>query len=475
MAKYNLLIIDDDLENREQGYTTVLGHDYFDYEFIKSGDGKELEKIKSANVHGFVLDMNLSKWTNGKPEDLFRVVADLIGKRGPVFLISNMWNQDMIRWVNKSKSIINIVYYISWDNDIKIFLENQSNVGYIPIRENIKSELDNHYELESTVLDVNEKIRILHISDLQFGDKLRSNDSVFLEKLIPKYLGQVGISINLIVASGDIAYSGIPSEYELAEKWFNTFCVEILGVNFKSRLLLIPGNHDVNLRLNAADKYKYDFKAKKLMELEITLSKEHHFYGLTPFREFAYKMTDNPMWMTNQNHLCFVNDRFHNWGLRFYHFNSVIEQWYDEPDKAGIPEENLKQMMSAPKIQEDIFKIIISHHGPDNFGYKPNDVSDKRWLDIRNFIEYVGPQLFLHGHTHGFETYTLREKGNENRSIKYHMTSTLSLEKQARLKDALRGFSVIELERENGIVKKETVVIRDFEIEEAQISERKKK
>ena len=80
MAKYNLLIIDDDLENRQLGYTTVLGQDYFDFEFIKSGDGMELDKIKTANVHGFILDMNLNKWTNDRPEDLFRVVTELIGK-----------------------------------------------------------------------------------------------------------------------------------------------------------------------------------------------------------------------------------------------------------------------------------------------------------------------------------------------------------------------------------------------------------
>lgn len=473
MVKYNLLIIDDDLENRELGYTTVLGQDYFDFEFIRSGDGKELDKIKTANVHGFVLDMNLGKWTNDRPEDLFRIVTELIGKRGPVFLISNIWNQEMIRWVNKSKSIVNIVHYISWDNDIKIFLEKGTQVSYIPIRENIKTELDNNYELEPTVLDPNEKISILHISDLQFGDKGYSSESVFLEKLIPKYLNQISININLIVVSGDISYSGIPSEYERAEKWFNAFCTEILGINFKSRLLLIPGNHDVNLRLNAADKYEYDFKSKRLVELEKSVSKEHHFYGLTPFREFAFKMTDNLMWMTNQNHLCFVNDRFHKWGLRFYHFNSVIEQFYDEPDKAGIPEQNLNQMMSAPKIEDNIFQIIISHHGPEKFGYKTSETSDKRWLDIRNFIEYVGPQLFLHGHTHGFETYHTREKGKETKTINYHMTSTLSLEKQLRMKDALRGFSVIELERENGFIKKEDYKIRNFEIEEERIKEKK--
>lgn len=469
MAKYNLLIIDDDLENRKRGYETVLGDEYFSIDFVVDASSAERERLKNASPHAYILDMNLSNWDNSGNQSLFRHFTSFIEKKAPVFLISNLWNQDMIKWVNESKDIINIVQYLSWDIDIAAALE-KNDMSYVPVRENVKNELDKYYDIEPTLLGACETVNILHISDLQFGDKGYSNDSAFLEALVPRFLKQKGINIHLIAVTGDIAYSGIPSQYKLAEEWFSQFCKEIIGGHFKPRLLLIPGNHDVNFLLNGADKYKYDFTTKKLIEIDSS-EKQHHFYGFIAFQEFAFKITDNPVWMTNQNNLCLVNDRFLNWGLRFYHFNSVIDQCHDKPQQCNVPQGNLQKILT-PKIPEGVMGIILSHHGPEDFGYSVTGESSAHWTDIRNFIETTGPKLFLHGHSHGFQTYHLAEKGIHNKAMTYHMTSTLSLEKEYRTKDCRRGFSIIEIHRENGYPKpKNAITIRKFEIEGARIRE----
>ena len=86
----------------------------------------------------------------------------------------------------------------------------------------------------------------LHISDfhIKTGDSY-DRDKVLgaLVKSIAHY-AENGRSPDLIFATGDIAFSGIEKEYTLAGKFFD----DLLSVTKldKSRLFIIPGNHDVD-------------------------------------------------------------------------------------------------------------------------------------------------------------------------------------------------------------------------------------
>jgi hypothetical protein len=107
------------------------------------------------------------------------------------------------------------------------------------------------------------------------------------------------LAFSIELREKSVVYAGLPSEYDIAKVWFGKFCPELLGPNYKSRLLLIPGNHDVNLRLNAADLYKFDFKSNRLVEKTLDITDEHHAYGLTPYKEFAFEMTGNLSYISN--------------------------------------------------------------------------------------------------------------------------------------------------------------------------------
>ena len=64
---------------------------------------------------------------------------------------------------------------------------------------------------------------------------------------IEKRIEWYKIRPDFVAITGDIAYSGQPPEYELARKFFDEL-LHTTGLN-KSRLFLVPGNHDVDRAL----------------------------------------------------------------------------------------------------------------------------------------------------------------------------------------------------------------------------------
>lgn len=470
MVKYSLLIIDDDWNIRQADYERLLGDESFDFNYIKSG--KEIETIAEKTPHAFLLDMDLSKWVTSPLDrkDLFYMATDLIDNKAPVFLVSSKWDSEVITWLNGTKKI-KVLHFISWNDDVLSVLSSLKSDGIIPTRLNIKKELDNYYQREWELKNADEQVIILDISDLQFGDRHTDDDSAMLEGLLPKFLREKNISIDLLLISGDIASNGYPDEFAKAKQWIEDLCSGIFegNKNFRSRILLIPGNHDVNLKLNAVDGYDYNFD-KRILEPRKEPESQHHLYGLVPFRQFAYELTGNINWITDKNNLFLFDDRFLQWGIRFYLLNTVCEQNFLEPAKRSAPLDYLNVLRNAPALKDPVYKIILSHHGPNHLGYDL-DASNKNWKEIRNFIETVEPNLFLYGHVHKSQTFSLPEKGKAATKMKFHMAPTLTLSEQATTDGARRGFSVIELKRKNGTVTK--AKIRQFEIDGAKCIELK--
>ena len=92
-----------------------------------------------------------------------------------------------------------------------------------------------------------DKISWLHISDFHFragGDKFSQEVSCdALVRDIPSRLSDE-FPLQFIVATGDIAFSGQSSEYELASAFFASL-LDNLGLDAE-RLCIVPGNHDVD-------------------------------------------------------------------------------------------------------------------------------------------------------------------------------------------------------------------------------------
>lgn len=90
----------------------------------------------------------------------------------------------------------------------------------------------------------------LHISDLQFCASPTHDVGGLLQALlrdIEKRIEWYKLRPDFIAVTGDIARSGQPPEYELARQFFDEL-LYATGLN-KSRLFLVPGNHDVDRAL----------------------------------------------------------------------------------------------------------------------------------------------------------------------------------------------------------------------------------
>jgi serine/threonine protein kinase/predicted MPP superfamily phosphohydrolase len=90
----------------------------------------------------------------------------------------------------------------------------------------------------------------LHISDLQFCTSPTHDVDAVLQALlrdVEKRIEWYNLRPDFIAITGDIAHSGKPPEYELARQFFDEL-LYTTGLN-KSRLFLVPGNHDVDRAL----------------------------------------------------------------------------------------------------------------------------------------------------------------------------------------------------------------------------------
>lgn len=97
--------------------------------------------------------------------------------------------------------------------------------------------------------DQNRPIRILHLSDIHFRvDRGWDADPVLraLARFIRTEVER-GLVPDLVVISGDLAFSGVKDEYALARDWLDRELWPALPDDLpRDRLLLTPGNHDVD-------------------------------------------------------------------------------------------------------------------------------------------------------------------------------------------------------------------------------------
>jgi predicted phosphodiesterase len=96
-------------------------------------------------------------------------------------------------------------------------------------------------------------IRLLHLSDIHFS-KGRSWDADPILRHLAKRISDdvaAGLVPDLVVCTGDLAFSGQQHEYKLAKSWLESQLWPALMPDsapalYRDRLLLVPGNHDVD-------------------------------------------------------------------------------------------------------------------------------------------------------------------------------------------------------------------------------------
>jgi 3',5'-cyclic AMP phosphodiesterase CpdA len=235
------------------------------------------------------------------------------------------------------------------------------------------------------------EITILHVSDMQFGAYHRFGDG--LESLASRLIqdleaiGEKLPRIELIVLSGDLAEWGMPKEFGQAREFVERIS-DFTGVA-KDRVIVVPGNHDVNRRFCEAyflekegegltPSAPYDPKWKAYLEFVASLHGPEVF---TPERPYSLH-------------------RFEPLGLVVAALNSTIAESHRESDHYGFcGEAQLRWFAEQLKRCDDAVRVAVVHH---NLRARAGTLDSEALRDADMLTDVLAPHLdlVLHGHTH---------------------------------------------------------------------------
>jgi len=235
-------------------------------------------------------------------------------------------------------------------------------------------------------------LTILHLSDFHFKSNVQYDQDIILNGLLEK-LKEMNSSEwqpDSILCTGDIAYSGKPSEYKSARNFLDQL-LKITGVT-KEKLFTVPGNHDVDWDetspLPKVELRKDEDSDDFFESPDILKSVLKKFHG---YHEFSRNYLKQPF---DENHYYFtkiVNIKGFRIGIA-----GLNSAWplHKELYKKS---ETFKQLLgriplkkALEKLQKADLKIVIFHH-------------PLQWLlefeqhRVRTLLE-EGADLVLNGH-----------------------------------------------------------------------------
>lgn len=300
-------------------------------------------------------------------------------------------------------------------------------------------------------------ISILHISDLQFGDKKTSKTLNGICHSISSYVGK----IDLLIITGDIAMRGNREEFKEGLEFLNLLRDNLwpgLPENEKmERTIVIPGNHDFDLRTTLLDCFDVknmqdaegnvirqldlDYISKQLNNPNIDLNISNPF-GLQAYREFAFRLTHRKEYLYSS--LDFVDKRFANWGICFYCLNSVGKITAKETNKVFL-EKNSDRLVT-PK---DTLAIALCHHtflceAPFEI---PNEDLELFNKTLYGYITGNNCKIIMGGHRHKSSA---KDEKLDNKET-YHICEAASLRVEGDMEDYIRGYNKYVLTKENDI------------------------
>jgi 3',5'-cyclic AMP phosphodiesterase CpdA len=238
------------------------------------------------------------------------------------------------------------------------------------------------------------EITILHVSDMQFGEHHRFGAGVesLASRLIQdlKNLSGEIPPIDVIVLSGDFSERGMQPELEQASDFVEQLST-FTGLD-GNRVVVVPGNHDVNRRL--CEGHFLDLEGK----------------GVTPVPPY------DPKWEAYTDFVqslhgpdAFTAERPYNLhrieslDLVVAALNSTMHESHRDEDHHGYCGEPQLQWFADELAQyPNSIRIAVVHHNPRAREGSLGAVDSEYLRDADLFTSILGPHLdlVLHGHTH---------------------------------------------------------------------------
>ena len=294
MSSFRVYVADDRAAETEATYGRLFGEsEEFHWEMAKSK--KAFQRADLRAFDAILLDINLDKWDMALGE-----AVRFIERSCPIVLVSQLFGEpetelrlkEVFSWAKRVNFaqilMLNDLTGDDWESRVH------------GMREQLRLAIASHRQRGQLDLGVDDQINILHLSDPQYGDPNTDGWATMAEQEVVTRLRAIQPDIHFVAITGDIAFKGDPAEYEIAEKRLRLLLQKLWPDedDWEERVLLVPGNHDVNLKLAAADQVRVVVRDAKIY----SSNKPDHAtdllrYAFQPFRDFAWRLTGDRRWL----------------------------------------------------------------------------------------------------------------------------------------------------------------------------------
>lgn len=457
-----ILVIDDQSGREElyQGLCTAIGKAgalTVDMVFVDDPN-KLIPSLQLPNYSAILVDGVLTG-KNAWPDDRnliwalgqIRTYAPTI----PMALVSSNWGDIKFSTLNDAWVSINCRALIRWED-----IENKDSyvVSVLQTLIYMSSQLTS-----ATDICQGDPIRILHLSDLQFGG--------FNEKHIEMETARLGERVleksnnkppNFIAITGDIAEHGMPIEYDSAKLWLEKLCIRLGFTSFpRDRMWIVPGNHDVNMPLGVAsrisvrpptDEKGAPVEGPPLIEMVSKIEfPELLAHAYRPYRDFVSAVC-GPSRLDLRDASgkaidAWVETRFRHLGLIAYGVNTAQPfDGFDWPQRS-IDSTALSTIgaIIGPHVDAADSPLVIGlgHHSPLGQHGK-RSVANPEAFELL-FNSKVKTSVFFHGHIHTHEDPYVSQEGY--RMLRF-AAPTFTKPSKSRPEDTLRGLNLVVLTRD---------------------------
>jgi hypothetical protein len=401
----------------------------------------DVNRILGSNtVHAILMDFVLDKWGLPDPHTLLLN----IDKRYPVALISASWGPmfNVLRQT-LSQHREQICQLFTWED-----ISEDERLGVMTIW--LESAIRERSKFALLDPPPDEPLRILHLTDLHFGGPLPAAFGAETDQIAQNIRRHWSKPPDFIALTGDLAHRGLPRNYASAKIWINSLAQKLDSSWSPERFLIIPGNHDICWPLALSSKIEIgrEVENSKLSKVAV-LDGELRRFGFSPFREFVEALGVKTQWAGASQY--WVNPRYRHLGVIFFGYNSCeqLDEW-GKPTQE-ICDETFSNLMKEIRYYRSDFPhaipVGLMHH-PISSRKKDesiinSDLIFSHFSDFRNLTMIVG-------HTHSSQT----EICCSNPSTLQIVGPTVTQPSASRPEDTLRGFNLITLGREKGVIGK---------------------
>lgn len=477
--RHKILVIDDQYEGRADSYTRLenactdpayAAPPSFEIELIYAMHPHETQRL--LNTHAFsavILDVVLKKglWKDTSAEKELSKITDDI----PVALLSSEWASKEVKNLVSAWPTKNCRMFIHW-NDISED-KNVKEGSLTRVLCELAKYIETYKSLDYSIrLEDKAPIRILHLSDLQFGGFADWKLKLEVPHVAQTIRNQWKEGPTFIVITGDIAEHGLPAEYEAAYKWLSDLASEFKWTLPSSRIFLVPGNHDVCLPFAAASMLSFqeteesqkarvsDENSEKKFRVDFMKNEVNNLtdYAFRPYLDFCKQIAprpylslpDDPEQRKDAHHShTWVEARFRHLGLVFFGLNTAQPIHHRTVPGCTVPKSAVellvKELQESIKDSQSPTPLIIglTHHHPLE-GQTGMAVKEPQHFTSL-FRDVPRVALWLHGHWHQRETNNKRVASGHQ--LIYNAAPTPTVRESHRPPDTARGFSMIEINR----------------------------